>query len=167
MTFGLLFLAVVSATPPVQPPFSATNPPPPVQLVVTPEPVLPPAPPQLRANLPYQKPRPILPPGAYFIAEDYPPSAIALRHEGTVAVGMTVAPDGRVMKCVVLRSSGWTELDSATCTLLARRATFYPATDGQAKPTMGWFKWPPVTWRLPPDPVPPPEASAPAVPEGR
>ena len=41
----------------------------------------------------------------------------------------TVAPNGRVSRCVVTRSSGVPELDELTCRLIRERFLFRPETD--------------------------------------
>src|SRR5690606_23240948 len=53
---------------------------------------------------------------------------------GTVFVSYTVASDGTVRACSVLRSSGYEVFDRATCRLIRERYRFRPARDasGQA-----------------------------------
>ncbi len=64
---------------------------------------------------------------------DYPASARAARREGTTTVLLTVTRRGLVEECRVARSSGFADLDSATCMALAQRARFTPARNGHGE----------------------------------
>lgn len=56
------------------------------------------------------------------------------RYQGTVAVQITVEPDGSVSNCAPVRGSGNAGLDSMTCQLVRERARFNPALDAQGRP---------------------------------
>jgi protein TonB len=80
--------------------------------------------------------------------EDYPNSALAAGQSGTVAVRFDVGPNGRISACTVLRSSGASALDAATCRLLTARARFTPARDETGTPVPSVFTHA-QTWHLP------------------
>jgi TonB family protein len=83
-----------------------------------------------------------------FTADDYPASAQRNGEEGTAQAQLTVGADGRVTRCVIVRSSGSTSLDSATCSVIEKRARFTPALDRSGNPISSTVVTPPVTWRL-------------------
>jgi protein TonB len=66
---------------------------------------------------------------------DYPRSALRARAEGSVSVRYTVAADGRVEDCRIMRSSGHAELDDTTCRLIEKRFRYRPALDRSGRPT--------------------------------
>ena len=73
-------------------------------------------------------------------------TALALSANGKLAaVGGT---DGRVVGCNIIRSSGNSALDSATCNIIRRRAKYVPARDNEGNPTTDTLTTPPITWRL-------------------
>jgi protein TonB len=69
---------------------------------------------------------------------DYPPALRRAGIGGRVEVHINVAPNGRVSRCMVARSSGSPELDAITCRLLSQRYRYDPARDarGQAVPDL-------------------------------
>jgi protein TonB len=83
-----------------------------------------------------------------FTADDYPASAQAAGAEGTAQAQITIGPDGRVEGCNIIRSSGNSALDSATCNIIRRRAKFIPAKDSNGQATTDTITTPPITWRL-------------------
>jgi periplasmic protein TonB len=72
-----------------------------------------------------------------FSTDDYPQSAIRNEEQGTTAVSLTIGTDGRVSGCNVSSSSGSGALDSATCSVIKRRARFTPAKDQNGNPIQG------------------------------
>jgi len=64
---------------------------------------------------------------------DYPDSARRAGAEGSVAVSFTVRPDGRVSGCQIVKSSGNSDLDGATCNLIELRFRYRPARDAQGR----------------------------------
>ena len=54
--------------------------------------------------------------------------------EGSAALAVRVARDGRVDSCRVIRSSGNAEVDAGLCPLVTRRLRFAPARDPQGRP---------------------------------
>jgi protein TonB len=147
----------VPPPPTVPPPLVRVNTaPPPIQVVEAPQP--PPIPPVVQAPPP---PAPPPPPRkvqsaqsakgdlrTLFSADDYPASAQASGAEGTSQASITIGPDGRVASCNILRSSGNSALDSATCNIIRRRAKFVPARDSNGNATTDTITTPPITWRL-------------------
>jgi protein TonB len=146
--------------PPVTPPplVQVNTPPPPTIQTVTAPPTPPVIPPVVAAPPPPPPPPP--PPHkvesaraqgsliGLFSDEDYPASAQAAGAEGTAQAELTVGPDGRVVSCNLIRSTGNSALDSATCNILRRRAKFTPARDSNGNPTTDTVTSPPITWRL-------------------
>ena len=89
--------------------------------------------------------RPIL---AYFSNDDYPAAAMRAGEEGAVAFVLAVGTTGRVENCTVTQSSGSIALDAATCSIVSRRARFFPARDesGRAIPGTAQAE---IKWALP------------------
>jgi TonB family protein len=90
---------------------------------------------------------------AYVSIDDYPPSAIRHREQGTVRFRLDVGAQGRVTACTVVSSSGSAILDATTCRILRARARFTPATDGAGNPVADSVDGA-IHWILPPDPLP-------------
>ena len=141
--------------PPVTPPplVRMEAPPPPIATVTTMAPPIPPVAPA--------PPPPPPPPRkvqsatsakgdlrTLFSADDYPAAAQAAGAEGTAQAQLTIGPDGRVVGCNLIRSTGNSALDSATCNILRRRAKFTPAKDSNGQPTTDTVSTPPIVWRL-------------------
>ena len=76
---------------------------------------------------------------------DYPAGPMRRGEQGTAIITFRVQPDGRVADCAIKRSSGSSELDTASCALFVHRARFTPQPDssGLDRRTV------PVNWRLP------------------
>jgi protein TonB len=143
--------------PPVTPPplvRMVTPPPPTIQTVVaTPPPYIPPVAPSPPAPPP--PPRKVQSAQSakgdlrsLFSADDYPASASASEASGTAQATLTIGPDGRVVGCNLIRSTGNGALDSATCNILRRRAKFTPARDSNGNATTDTITTPPIVWRL-------------------
>ena len=81
---------------------------------------------------------------------DYPTIGLRGEHEGSTRYRLSIDAAGKVTGCSVTASSGFAELDSAACAVLARRAKFTPATDDTGARVAGSFSGT-VTWRLPQD----------------
>ena len=146
--------------PPTTPPplVRMESPPPPIQVVESPTPPPTPIPPVVRAPPP---PAPPPPPHkvqsatsargdlrTLFGPDDYPASAQASEAQGTAQAKLTIGPDGRVQACNLIRSTGNSALDSATCNILRRRAKFTPAKDSNGNATTDTVTTPPISWRL-------------------
>ncbi|HEX4801156.1 MAG: energy transducer TonB [Myxococcales bacterium] len=149
-------LPKVPPPPTIPPPLVQMQAPPPpiaVQIAPTPPPVIPPVAPA--------PPPPPPPPHktvsaqsakgdvrTLFSADDYPASAQAAGAEGTAQATLTIGPDGRVVGCNLIKSTGNGALDSATCNILRRRAKFTPARDSNGNPTTDTYTTPPIRWQL-------------------
>lgn len=74
-------------------------------------------------------------PGAQAVTlDDYPELAMRLHHQGAVTVELTVDTAGELAKCRTAISSGYPELDQASCDLIRKRAHWKPATDDAGQP---------------------------------
>jgi protein TonB len=67
-------------------------------------------------------------------SDDYPIAAARSGVQGKVTVELLIDASGRVSDCSLLQSSGSQDLDGATCTLLTRRAQYYPARNSAGIP---------------------------------
>lgn len=85
-----------------------------------------------------------------FSTDDYPPSALRNDEQGTTGVRITIGPDGRVWSCAVIASSGSASLDTATCSIIQRRARFAPARDESGNAVADTVDQR-IRWELPPD----------------
>ncbi|HEX5237018.1 MAG TPA: energy transducer TonB [Sphingomicrobium sp.] len=134
-------------TPPPPTIQTVTAPPPPVYIppvVAAPPPPAPPPPPhKTQSAAPAQGDVRTL-----FSGDDYPPSAQSAGAEGTAQAQLTIGSDGRVTGCNLIRSTGNSALDSATCSILRRRAKFVPARDSNGNPTSDTYTTPPIRWQL-------------------
>lgn len=63
-----------------------------------------------------------------FTANDVPFDLLTPNKPQTVAIAVTVGPDGNVLACSIEETSGNQNLDSYTCNLAARRAKFPQST---------------------------------------
>ena len=90
--------------------------------------------------------KPVPKPG--YGSDDYPASALLQHHEGTTYITVTVGKDGKPKDCVVTRSSGWADLDKATCRVFMNQVRFNPATDENGIPIEAPFATQ-TNWRIP------------------
>lgn len=79
---------------------------------------------------------------------DYPTSGLRAEHEGSTRYRLSVDTSGKPTGCNIAVSSGFADLDSATCATLMRRAKFTPASDETGARAAGSYSGT-VTWRLP------------------
>lgn len=93
-------------------------------------------------------PRPRNDPGSWVTESDYRSSWINRGMVGVTRFRLELAADGRVQSCAVTGSSGYAELDKATCVLVARRARFDPAKDRTGAKVGGSYSSS-VRWQLP------------------
>ena len=91
---------------------------------------------------------PVLAATSFQSMEDYPLVAMRAGHEGTAAFEVVVDEQGRAQSCRIVQSSGWPELDEATCRVVQRRARFNPARDAQGNPVKSTYSGK-IRWRLP------------------
>lgn len=140
---------IAPAPPPIQTQPTIPPPAPPVLRVPPPAPVAPPPPPA--PPPPKFQPKPPSPrgnPGSWANSNDYPSRALREEREGTTGFTVQVGANGRVTSCTVTRSSGSSDLDNTTCSLITRRARFKPATDGNGDAVASsWSSS--VRWEIP------------------
>jgi protein TonB len=145
--------------PPVTPPplVRMEAPPPPIQVITSAAPPPPYIPPVVAAPpAPPAPPPPRMVEAAHargdvrtlFSTDDYPASAQSAGAEGTAQAQLTIGPDGRVVGCTLVQSTGNGALDTATCNILRRRAKFTPAKDSNGQPTTDTYTTPPIRWQL-------------------
>jgi protein TonB len=139
--------------PPVTPPplVRMEAPPPPIQTITAPPPIPAPPPPITAPPLPRKVQSAESAKGdlrTLFGPDDYPASAQAAGAEGTSQAQITIGTDGRVVGCNIIRSSGNSALDQATCNIIRRRAKYVPARDSNGQATTDTLTTPPITWRL-------------------
>jgi protein TonB len=140
--------SIVNVAPPTPTITTVTAPPPPVYVPpLAPAPPPPPPPPRKTQSATSAK-------GdlrTLFSTDDYPPSALAAGAGGTAMAELTIGADGRVTGCNLIKSTGNSALDSATCNILRRRAKFTPARDSNGNATGDTIRTPPITWVVPPE----------------
>ncbi len=79
---------------------------------------------------------------------EYPTSGLRGEHEGSTRYRLSIDAAGKVTGCTVVASSGFADLDAATCSPLMRRAKFTPASDETGAKVASSYSGT-VTWRLP------------------
>lgn len=113
---------------------TVTTPPPPAPpalVVPRPAPPAPPAPP------PPPPSEPLKPKNSGWVTDaDYRPAWVRREMAGVVSFSLEVT-DGKVTGCSVTKSSGFSELDDATCQLIQRRARFNKAS-GNYRNSVRW-----------------------------
>jgi len=82
-----------------------------------------------------------------FSENDYPLAARRRGVEGTVGFSLEIDSNGRVSDCRIVATSGSSDLDTTTCTLLRERARFEPARDSGGRPLPDTIEAR-FTWRL-------------------
>jgi protein TonB len=87
-------------------------------------------------------------PGQWVTTNDYRSSWILREYAGTARFDLSVSASGRVTDCRITRSTGHSALDDATCTLIAKRARFKPATDASGNKIAGSYSSA-IRWVLP------------------
>lgn len=87
-------------------------------------------------------------PASWVTEADYRSSWINREMIGTARFRLQLTAEGKVQTCTVTGSSGYPELDQATCDLVSRRARFDPAKDDTGAPVSGTYSSS-VKWQLP------------------
>ena len=80
--------------------------------------------------------------------EDYPEEAWRQGFVGVSHVRLAVDIHGTVSDCVVIKTSGTADLDTAACTALRARARFTPARDARGRAIAGTYTKR-VRWQIP------------------
>lgn len=92
--------------------------------------------------------RPRNDPASWVSEADYRSSWINREIVGIARFRLEIAANGRVEGCTITDSSGYAELDRATCDLVSRRARFEPARDDSGARVGGTYASS-VRWQLP------------------
>ena len=92
--------------------------------------------------------RPKNDPGRWLSNNDYRSSWARRELTGVARFRLEIAANGRVSNCTVTGSTGHSELDAATCSLVSKRARFEPARGGNGEPVPGSYTGS-VLWQLP------------------
>ncbi|PNQ77949.1 hypothetical protein BA950_02815 [Erythrobacter sp. SAORIC-644] len=87
-------------------------------------------------------------PARWLTDNDYRPSWARRELTGTARFRLEIAATGKVTSCTVTGSTGHSELDTATCALVTKRARFEPARGSNGEPVAGSFSSA-VKWELP------------------
>lgn len=87
-------------------------------------------------------------PGEWITNNDYRTSWINRGYEGVAGFEVQIDDRGRVTECSITRSTGYSDLDNATCRLLERRARFNPAKDSSGNAISGSYSSS-VNWQIP------------------
>ena len=78
-------------------------------------------------------------PGDWITPEDYPSEQLNKYEIGYVSFSLLVDLSGRVSECIITNPSRSSILNALTCSLLERRAKFFPATGPDGAATYGVF----------------------------
>lgn len=87
-------------------------------------------------------------PAQWLSDNDYRPSWARRELTGLARFRLEIAASGKVTGCTVTGSTGYDELDQATCALVTRRARFEPARGTSGEPVAGSYAGA-VRWELP------------------
>lgn len=89
-------------------------------------------------------------PGRWVTNDDYPAAAMVEERQGVSGFRLTIDNKGLPTDCVIVSSSGSTDLDEATCQLVMARARFTPGHDAQGMPAGGTYSNR-IRWQIPKD----------------
>lgn len=78
----------------------------------------------------------------------YPPEAIVRHETGTAVLVLGIGMDGRVAVCNVVESTGFDDLDKASCAMVQGQVKFAPATNA-AGAVVASHQLMRMSWRLP------------------
>ncbi|MCA0976935.1 energy transducer TonB [Qipengyuania flava] len=87
-------------------------------------------------------------PGRWLTDRDYKSSWARRELTGDAKFQLDISRTGAVTGCRILGSTGHSELDQATCSLVTQRAKFEPARGSNGEPVAGKFVSS-VRWQLP------------------
>lgn len=82
-------------------------------------------PPKMRKASPRGRPQ------SWLTDDDYPAASMRRHEFGTAKFSLAVDATGKTTGCHIVGSSGYSELDELTCTLLRKRAVFVPGRDAE------------------------------------
>jgi protein TonB len=78
----------------------------------------------------------------------YPERARERGEEGTVEYRVDVDRDGALRSCEIIKSSGHSQLDQATCELMIQHVKFAPDVNEEGRPLESIFQGT-IVWKLP------------------
>ena len=87
-------------------------------------------------------------PGAWLSDRDYKSAWARRELTGVASFRLDISQTGKVTGCRITGSTGHSELDQATCSLVQRRARFEPARGSNGEPVAGSYSSS-VRWQLP------------------
>ncbi len=87
-------------------------------------------------------------PARWLTDNDYRSSWARRDLTGTARFRLEIAASGKVTNCTITGSTGHSELDAATCSLVIKRARFEPARGSNGEPVSGTYSSA-VKWELP------------------
>lgn len=87
-------------------------------------------------------------PGEWITTADYRSRWVNEELTGTARFRLEIGTSGRVTDCRVTRSTGHAALDTATCSLIQRRARFTPSRNSAGDTVPGTYEGS-IVWRLP------------------
>ena len=87
-------------------------------------------------------------PSRWITTNDYRSNWINREWTGTARFDLRISANGCVTDCQITRSTGHSALDNATCSLIAKRARFEPATDASGNKIAGSYSSS-IRWELP------------------
>ncbi len=87
-------------------------------------------------------------PGNWIKTSDYRTPWIRRGYEGIARFTVEISASGKVTDCMVTGSSGYAQLDRATCQLIGARAVFNPAKDASGANVAGSYSSM-VNWQIP------------------
>lgn len=82
------------------------------------------------------------------ITNDYPRAALREGREGVAQFTVEISEAGRAENCVITGSTGWPDLDEATCKVIHLRARFNPANDETGRPMRSSYTGR-LVWKIP------------------
>ncbi len=78
----------------------------------------------------------------------YPQKSRAAGEEGTVEYRVDVNADGELRSCEIIKSSGYSRLDQATCELMIQHVKFTPDVNADGRPLESIIQGE-IVWQLP------------------
>ncbi len=87
-------------------------------------------------------------PEKWLTSDDYPQTALREGRGGTVNFQFDVSTIGTAGNCVIVQSSGYDDIDAATCRFAAQRMEFLPALASSGQPRIAHARTT-VTWQKP------------------
>jgi TonB family protein len=75
------------------------------------------------------------------VAQNYPAASLARGEQGSVAFEVGIDRRGRLESCAITQSSGYPDLDSATCEMLLRHARFSSRRGAPLTTVAGSVDW--------------------------